>query len=61
MVLLSGRWSPQDAALKDELWAQSLSDERAKCKAVEMLRREFNTVLLYTVHKRGWIQTRAGY
>lgn len=61
MVLWSGRWSPQDAALKDELWAQSVSDERAKCKAVEMWRREFNKVFLYTVHKRGRIETRAGY
>lgn len=59
MVLLSGRWSPQDAALKDELWAQLGSDERAKCKA-EMWRREFNKVSLHTVHRRGGIETEAG-
>lgn len=28
MVLLSGRWSPQDAALKDELWAPLVNDEK---------------------------------
>lgn len=53
MVLLSGRWSPQDAALKDELWAQPVNDERAKCKAVEMWRRvsELNKVFPYAARK----------
>lgn len=53
MVLLSGRWSPQDAALKDELWAQPLNDERAKCKAAELWTRvaDLSKVFLYTAHK----------
>lgn len=54
MVLLSGRWLPQDAALKDELWDQPANDERAKCKAVEMWRRaaQLNKVFLFPIPYR---------